>query len=137
MSVKEDDVLRFLSALAVFGVLPSTPPKNDNPLAVVGVMCIVRAADRMLSVPFSDPSMEEIRKALREKLPTAYIGRSVSEALFEQAGSQVALKAGLWISAYVNQIINRAGDEPYTLALELSKGSPFEVSSKEHTHGNA
>lgn len=131
MSVKEDDVLRFVSALAVFGILPVQPPKADNQLGALGVMCIMQAAERLLSIPFHDPNMETIRTSLREKLRDMQQDNVLPPELFERAGGIVALRAGAWIAAYVNTLINRAGDEPYKIALELNKAA------EERTHGAA
>ena len=137
MSVKEDDVLRFVSALGVFAILPPTPPEQDNPLAVLGVMCIIQAVDRMLSIPFPDPQMEAVRADLCKKLDDVRPHAALPAELFERAGRVMAMQAGLWIAAYVNTIINRAGDEPYEIALELSKGSTPASATKEHNHGKA
>ncbi len=137
MSVKEDDVLRFVSALGVFAILPPTPPEQDNPLAVLGVMCIIQAVDRMLSIPFPDPQMEAVRADLCKKLDDVRPHAPLPAELFERAGRVMAMEAGLWIAAYVNTIINRAGDEPYEIALELSKGSTPASATKEHNHGKA
>ncbi len=121
MSTKEDDVLRFVSALAVFGILPPKPPEQDNQLAVLGVLCIIQAVDRLLSIPFYDPNMETIRKGLREKLRDMQNDNAIPSELFERAGGSMALRAGGWIAAYVNRLIDRAGDEPYRIALEMHK----------------
>ena len=137
MSVKEDDVLRFVSALGVFAILPPHPPEQDNPVPVLGVMCIIQAVDRMLSIPFPDPQMEAVRTSLRKKLDDIRLAAPLPAELFEQAGRAMAMEAGLWIAAYVNTIIDRAGDEPYAIALELSKGSTPRSATKEHNHGNA
>lgn len=131
MSVKEDDVLRFVAGLAVFAVLPVNPPNDDNMLGVVGSICILQAAERLFSVPFSDSNMEKIRTGLYEKLKALLPGMRLSAAQYEKGGAVMAIQAGAWIAAYVNTIMNRAGDEPYEIALALSKAAAAKPASEE------